>query len=93
VARVKQWEVRTLEALRVWGQIRDNMARDVCVQGLWGFLWWPDAQPCMYCEEPCSWIDLGFEGRLHPGPCADAMWDAYSRAQVFPSPVPEDFPG
>ena len=65
------------------GQLRDNMDRDVCVQGLWYFLWTPEAQPCMQCGEPTTWLDIDFEGPLHPGRCSQATWDQYAWADAL----------
>jgi hypothetical protein len=66
------------------GQLRDNLDRDVCVQGLWFFLWTLEAQPCMKCGEPTTWLDLDFEGPLHPGRCSERMWDEYAWAEALP---------
>jgi len=68
------------ERMAARGQLRDNLDRDVCVQGLWYFLWTPQWQPCMRCGEPTTWLDLDFEGPLHPGRCSEAMWDSYAWA-------------
>ena len=70
------------ERMAARGQLRDNMDRDVCVQGLWHFLWTPETQPCMKCRKPTTWIDIDFEGPLHPGACSQTMWDDYAWAEA-----------
>lgn len=71
------------ERMAARGQIRDNMDRDVCVQGLWHFLWTTEARPCMQCGQPTTWLDIDFEGPLHPGRCSQAMWDHYAWADAL----------
>lgn len=71
----------TLDRMAARGQLRDNMDRDVCVQGLWNFLWTRESKPCWHCGEPCNWIDIDFESSLHPGPCSRAKWDEYGLMQ------------
>lgn len=45
------------------------------------YLWVPYERPCMYCDEPTTWVEINFEGPLHPGHCNGAMWQVYIQAE------------
>lgn len=53
------------------------------VRDLPGFVWMPFAGPCWHCDEPTTWLDVGFETRLHPGACSEAKWDEYAWAEAI----------
>ena len=38
-----------------------------------------DPGPCFWCGNPTRFIELHFEGFLHPVPCADEAWADYDR--------------
>lgn len=52
------------------------------VGGLPGFVWAANYEPCVVCSEPCTWVDLSFECRLHPGRCSQQMQDEFQWAEV-----------
>lgn len=35
---------------------------------------------CMICKKPTRFLELNFQGPLHPGECDDKMWEGYERA-------------
>lgn len=47
------------------------------------FIWTPYERPCWHCEEPTTWVDVGFEAPLHPGPCSEAKWGEYAWAEAL----------
>lgn len=55
------------------------------VMGLPGFIWMPWYVECAFCGAPCTWIDIDFEVRLHPGRCSEAMWDERAWTETFAS--------
>lgn len=48
-----------------------------------GFIWVADEQACRMCREACSWLDLAFECRLHPGKCSQDMQADYEWQEMF----------
>lgn len=50
------------------------------IQGLNDHIWVPYYRDCMICHEPTTWIELAFEGPLHPGECTEQMWREYGEA-------------
>jgi hypothetical protein len=64
-------------------QITGDLDRQLEVQWLDGFLWVPRYDACMVCKEPTTWIDLAFEGPIHPGRCSERMQDDYAWANVM----------
>jgi hypothetical protein len=51
-------------------------------QELDGFLWTPNQADCFQCGKPTCWVDLDFEGPLHPGRCSERAWDLYRWAEM-----------
>lgn len=53
------------------------------VAGLNDFIWTPYYLPCFVCGEDTTWVDLSFEGPIHPGRCSERAWDDYAWAIMW----------
>lgn len=64
-------------------QITGDRDQQLEVMGLNDFIWVPYDQPCFVCGQPTTWIDLAFEGPVHPGRCSERAWDDYAWANML----------
>lgn len=50
-----------------------------------------DVFPCMVCRKETRFMEVHFEGPLHPGECETKMWNDYERALKATPALPGNY--